>query len=335
MPAYRRSHPRRRKPLLIAALVVITVLIGAGSAIELTQRSASTRARVAPRRAVTASTIRSTSRSLDRSFSPSSPSSRVRTGPPAVRPAVLTPGGMWWGVDSSGPITAEAISNVRGWYQGATPQFWGRYLGGDYAVTRAELAYARSQGIYVYLIVNDSNCSQCPGGDICGNDLTPAQARTDALQALHAASAVGVPEGAVLFKDIEQIASCRGEPSAAYLTAWYHTLRNTDYRTGFYGNAYQQNYDFPRGYCAAARDHDFATDVILDMNQPEPRLGVARGTTGPRNAPPFAPTAPSCAPKRATVLWQYGESTDPDNYTDIDQARPDIPGLLTPDGTTT
>lgn len=251
-----------------------------------------------------------------------------------VRPAGLTRGGMWWGVDSSGPITAAAIDNVRGWYQGATPQFWGRYLSGDYAVTREELAFARSQHIYVYLLVNDSNCSQCSGGDICGNDQTAAQAHADALAAITAARGLGVRRGAVLFKDIEQVSSCRGEPSGDYLIGWWQTLRSSDYRTGFYGNTNQQNYDFPVGYCAAvAHDPRFRRDVVLDMNEPEPRIGAPQGSTGPKNAPPFAPFSPSCAARTATVIWQYGESTDQDNYTDVDQARPDLHGLLAPDGT--
>jgi hypothetical protein len=62
---------------------------------------------------------------------------------------------------------------------------------------------------------------------------------------------------------------------------------------------------------------------------------VPRGTTGPDNAPRFNPLVPWCAPDRATVIWQYGESLDPGNYTDIDQARPDTPGMLAPDGTVT
>lgn len=175
-----------------------------------------------------------------------SPASSEST--PPGPPAVLTPGGMWWGFDSSGPISAAALANVHGWYRGARPQFWGRYVSGDYGVSRAELAFARKQGIYVYLLVNDPNCSQCAGGgDVCGNDTTAAQARLDARAAIRAATGAGVGRGALLFKDIEQVSSCRGEPTPDYLNTWYRTLKHTDYVTGFYANAYQQNYDFPRG----------------------------------------------------------------------------------------
>lgn len=249
--------------------------------------------------------------------------------------AVRTRQGMWWGVDSSGPITAQAIDNVRGWYRGGEkPQFWGRYVSGHYAVSAEELSYARRQGIFVYLLVNDANCSQCANGnDICGHDRTPGQARTDALAATRAAAAVGVPAHTVLFKDIEQIGSCRGEPTATYLETWYGTLKSTHYRTGFYGNAHEQTFDFPRAYCAVvAKDKVFREEVALDMNEEEPQLGAPKGTVGPANAPRFNPLKPNCAPKSAVKIWQYGESTSAENYTDIDQARPDIDGLLAPDG---
>lgn len=213
-----------------------------------------------------------------------SPASQRSSAHPV--PAVVTPEGMWWGVDSSGPITAAAIDNVRGWYQGATPQFWGRYVGGPFAVSSAELAFAREHHIYVYLLINDRNCSLCGGVDVCGNDITASQARLDAREAIREATKVGVKRGAVLFKDIEQIGACRNEPTSAYLDTWYRTLKGTDYRTGFYGNVHQQDYDFPRAYCAArAQARDFAAEVALDMNEDEPRLGAARGTTGPHNAP--------------------------------------------------
>lgn len=35
------------------------------------------------------------------------------------------------------------------------------------------------------------------------------------------------------------------------------------------------------------------------------------------------------------MIWQYGESIDAANLTDVDQARPNTPGMLAPDGSTT
>ena len=93
---------------------------------------------------------------------------------------------------------------------------------------------------------------------------------------------------------------------------------------------------FPRAYCQVLRtDPRLGAEVLLDATEPEPDLGKPAGASGPRNAPPFRPATPPCAPPSATVIWQYGESIDDDNYADIDQVRPDTPGLLAPDGTVT
>jgi hypothetical protein len=270
------------------------------------------------------------------SSDPESPPPGHSVTPPAPPPRhpTLTAHGLWWGVDSSDPITADTLANVHYWYGGAQPQMWGRYLDGSYAVTRAELAFARQHGIYVYVIVPDENCSVCDGGaDICGNDHSSAQARADAATALRAAHALRIPAGTVLFKDIEQIGSCTTEPTATFLTSWYDAVRHSGYRVGFYGNSYRQFYNFPRAYCAAAaRDPAFVRNVTLDDNEPEPQLGADRNTIGPHNAPPFAPFTPHCAPDAATAIWQYGESVVGGNDTDVDQARPGAHGLIAPNG---
>lgn len=241
---------------------------------------------------------------------------------------------MWWGVDSTVPINAASLANVRDWYRGGyPPQVWGRYLGGRFAVRADELAFARAHHIYVYVIVPDDNCSGCTGGDSCGNDMTAAQARGDALGSAREARELGLPHEVVLYKDIEEVSSCRHEPTAQYLLTWYRTMLGSGFRTGFYGNVHEQFYEFPRAYCAAAKiSPAFRSDVLLAMNEDEPRLGAPRGSTGPHDAPAFEPKSPSCAPAAATVIWQYGESRDDDNWTDVDQVRPDAPGLLAPDG---
>ena len=279
------------------------------------------------------------------SSGPTSPSSGGPTSPPAppvgrVSPqhGQLTPRGLWWGVDSTTPISDASLANVRSWYVGSPkPLVWGRYIGGTYTVTRAELAFARAHGIAVYLVVPDRNCSVCDGGgDVCGADHTAEQARSDATAAVRAADRTGVPARVTLFKDIEQIGSCTGELSAEYLRAWYDTVRRTQYRVGFYGNSNRQFYDFPRAYCAAVRgDPRLRHDVILAQDEPEPAISAPAGTIGPGTAPRFAPYVPSCAPRAATKIWQYGESTTSGNVTDVDEIIPGTPGLIAPDGTAT
>lgn len=258
--------------------------------------------------------------------------------PLAGSSAQRTPDGQWWGVDSTTAITSAALANVRGFYAGGhDPLVWGRYVSGSYGLRPGELDFARSHHIYVYLLVPDDDCSVCDGGrDVCGNDRTADQARADALDAVAAARREAVAAGATLFKDIEQIGSCEGELSPAYLDTWYRTVLGGPYRPGFYGNAFRPNYDFPVAYCQMIKaDPAAGRDLTLADDEPEPLIGAAPGSTGPANAPRFAPDTPACAPASATRIWQYGESLSAANVTDIDEVRPGTTGLLSPDGAVT
>jgi hypothetical protein len=235
-------------------------------------------------------------------------------------------------------MSEDVLGNVRDWYLGhRTPQVWGRYVSGHWALQPGELDFARRHGIYVYLLVPDSNCSVCDGGgDICGNDRTAAQAEQDARDAIQAALAEHIPAGAMLFKDVEQVGSCTGELTAAFLLAWFHALDGSPYRAGFYGNAYRQGYDFVLAYCAAiVHDPDFATHATLADDEPEPAISAPSQTIGPSTAPPFSPDVPACAAPGITRIWQYGESTTSANATDADEVLPGTAGLLAPDGIVT
>ena len=214
---------------------------------------------------------------------------------------------------------------------------WGRYVSGHYRLQPGELAFARAHGIYVYVLVPDSNCSVCNGGgDICGNDRTASQATSDAHEAVEAAELAGIPPGAMLFKDVEQVGSCTGELTPTFLRTWFHAVRQTQYLAGFYGNAYRQSYDFVQAYCAAVpEDPQFAAEATLADDEPEPAISAPRQTIGPADAPTFAPDAPHCAKPGVTRIWQYGESTDNANATDVDEVLPGTGGLIAPDGSVT
>ena len=240
-------------------------------------------------------------------------------------------------MDSTIAVNARSLGNVRDFYRTKrNPVAWGRYLVGDYAVHRAELAFAARQHIALYFLVPDKDCSGCAGGDRCGNDHSAAQARHDARVAISAARRLRLPRGVALFKDLEQVGACHGELSGRYVLAWFAQVRKSKYRPAFYGNTTAQDFDFPRAFCAAAAtDPGFSSRVVLAQDEPEPDIGDAQNTTGPRNAPRFTPKHPHCTSRAATGIWQYGESISDANDTDIDEIRPGTPGLLAPDGTVT
>ena len=79
---------------------------------------------------------------------------------PSVHAGSYTPAGNWWTVDSVDPVNAADLAAVRNWYQGGTPQVWGRYIsdiGG--ALTKTEINFAAQNGIYLFLLVAARNNS--------------------------------------------------------------------------------------------------------------------------------------------------------------------------------
>lgn len=311
---HRRARTRRLVVLLVPGL--LAVLAGCGHATPSARTSAASSAPVTAAEVATAS---------------ASAAPTVAVAPPVNS---VTPGGYWWGVDSSGPVGDAGLAAVKGWYQGATPTVWGRYLVGHYALQPGEVEWAAAHDIYLDLLIPDSNCSHCNGGrDICGNDRSAQQAMDDAQQTLAAAAAHGIKAGALLLKDLEQVGSCRGEPTGVYVNTWYEVVKTSQYRVGLYGNTTEQTWDFPTAYCAALTlDPQIGADVVIDGNEPEPQIGAPSGTSGPATAPDFAPFTPACAPAGSTKIWQYGESLDAGNYVDVDQVAPGMAGLLAPDG---
>ncbi|MCW2494740.1 glycoside hydrolase domain-containing protein, partial [Jatrophihabitans sp.] len=320
----------RSVALVLTLLVVAGCSAGAGSRPPRGETSTTTSPAGSP-----------ASASSPSASSPSGPSIEPSTTPPSTPASPplhpLTRAGLWWGVDSTTAIGDASLDNVRDWYRDVDrPLVWGRYVSGHYAADAAELGYARRHGIYVYLLVPDSNCSQCSGGgDLCGNDRTAAQAHADADDAVAAAERLHVPAGAMLVKDVEQVGSCTGELTATYLRAWFDTVSGTPYLVGFYGNSYRQSYDFVHAYCTAILAEPLLGRVVLADDEPEPEIGAPRGAIGPHNAPRFAPDRPHCADPSVTRIWQYGESLDNANATDVDEVLPGTAGLLAPDGTVT
>jgi hypothetical protein len=329
---------RRRARFAVAALACLVLAVtGAGCSSEPADpRGAQSGASSASDLPLTSASTGTTAPAPTKVSTPAPTSAPTQTPPGiAARHDQLTPHGLWWAVDSTVPITASSLANVRSWYLGSpTPLFWGRYVNGRFALRAGELAFARAHHIGVYMIVPDDNCSICDqGGDVCGQDRTVGQARADARAAVIAAVRAGVPARVTLFKDIEQVGSCTGELSAEYLLGWYQYVRKTRYRVGFYGNTHQQDYDFPRAYCAAlAAAPQIGGEVGLAQDEPEPAIGAPRRSVGPANAPRFAPYVPRCVPRKVVRIWQYGESTTGDNVTDVDEIVPGTRGLIAPDG---
>lgn len=137
----------------------------------------------------------------------------------------------YWGVDSAAPVTTK-ISTTRG--KSVTlfdyvvdslkrvPSFWGRYVGGRHQITPEESDYIfeRSEGKCRILIVYNGthdNTNSVRGDFDAGV--------RDANKAVAAAAGVGVPNGVMIWGDIEGA----WQPSAAWFQGWWDAMYKGPY----------------------------------------------------------------------------------------------------------
>src|SRR5207248_7679905 len=138
------------------------------------------------------------------------------------------------GVDSADPITPVFLADIASSL--GTPQFFGRYLSGRYAMTADEVRFAFSQGIRI--LVLDARRGPTP-------DLGYAAGQLAATNAVASAVELGVPSGVGIFRDVETDATI----DSGFVRGYVDTLRGSSYVAGFYGNP--ANGAFSSAYCGA------------------------------------------------------------------------------------
>lgn len=224
----------------------------------------------------------------------------------------------YWGVVSS--RAANAVVPVPGeptlfefiTQQVKQPQFWGRYLSGPYQLTPGERDFLFAQGCRVLLIYNAAT----PGGEY-------QRGAADALQAIQAAQALGVPPGVSLYADIETHVLT----SPDWLRGWWETMSASVYGNpgGFYCNPSSENAaNFTVPYCqaitsAANRQAGGGLRFNPLLFSSAPRMGCAFDRAS------YTPLEPPCAPGSA-VIWQYAlgcfqDANAPRGLCDMDLAN--------------
>ncbi len=200
-----------------------------------------------------------------------------------------------WGVDSARTANSTAVGGATTFdyvaqRAGVAPAFWGRYIGGKYAMTSPEVAYLHAKGAKVLVVYNGATDSpkSVLGGTVEG--------QKDAGSAAAAATALHIPPGVAIYSDIE--GSWAVTPD--WLRGWVTTLIEKNYAPGFYGDCTSVA-PFARAYCAALKvDPALAASHLWNM---EPELNP-QCRAGPA-APAYAPSIPPCGGN--VVLWQYTE----------------------------
>jgi Domain of unknown function (DUF1906) len=204
-------------------------------------------------------------------------------GPPPPPPP--PPGDILWGVDSTTRIDQPGfLASVESFY--GTPQFFGRYLGNDYALTAAEVSLAHSRGIKLLLVKQSGTTS--PVSYAAGNQR--------AAQAVADARGLGVPAGVAIFGNLEADYTI----GAGWIQGWYDGIAAAGFAPGFYANP--RTGSFNGAYCEAVAANGAIGQSYIWSSNPSP------GPTERELAPRFGPTAPSCASR--TDAWQYGIVTN-------------------------
>ncbi|MEA2301726.1 MAG: hypothetical protein QOE44_2261, partial [Solirubrobacteraceae bacterium] len=188
-----------------------------------------------------------------------------------------------WGVDSADPVTTSMLSQLDSTL--GHPDFFGRYLGGPFAVQKSEVDLAFSQGVSILLIEDRPTINHQLVGSAAGTAAADAAAAS--------AAALGAPAGTGIYVDIETGDTVDG----GFIQGWYDEIRAKGYTPGYYGNP--ANGAFSGAYCSTSAA---TSTTAVWSSEFEP------GRSTKATAPAFGPATPPCASD--TNLWQYGIPSD-------------------------
>lgn len=209
-----------------------------------------------------------------------------------------------WGVDSATNVTEDLYQCVLNNY--GKPEFWGRYLvrveGAAEGITRKEVELLHNSGTKILPIYSNFLIA-----------IGEREGRIMAQNAAFHAKRLGIPEGTMLFANVENFF----EVDAAWVNGYVEAMRPTGYKPGFYHDPDEGN--FSSAYCqAVSQNKQVAVQSVLWSAEPEP------GITSRRDAPEFDPAKPTC---QANVwAWQYGrdDTTCPIDTNLIDRRLHDM-----------
>jgi len=174
---------------------------------------------------------------------------------------------------------------------GVAPAFWGRYIGGRFAVTSSEAAFLHGKGARILVTYNGATDSP---DSVRG---TFAEGQNDAGKAASGAMALHIPAGVAIYADIE--GSWLVNPQ--WLEGWVAALAQKKYAPGFYGDCTPTS-PFAVSYCAARKANPALPASLLWSMEPE--LNSSKCHAGSQ-APAYSPALPACG--ESAVLWQYSE----------------------------
>lgn len=198
---------------------------------------------------------------------------------------------MIFGVDSTAPANVRLTNgyHMYDWVMrmNRVPAFWGRALTGEDAVSAEELAYLRKKNCKIALILRD----------LTEAGVSASNGTADALRAVEAAKALGVPqnEGIALFAEIRPEWSVNHN----WMISFAQALKANGYRPGFIGNTdSSKNFNFDRQ----------CSHYVQATAEAEQFRAVYWATEPKEDDEPTAwtPFAPSALTPEEIGLWRRG-----------------------------
>jgi hypothetical protein len=203
---------------------------------------------------------------------------------------------MHWGVDSARSSNTPALDGATLAFDAVTnragqpPEFWGRYIGGNYSLTATEAAFLHAANCKILLTYNGTSNS---AGSVQGGF---AEGQQDAATAIAAAQALTVPAGTAIYADVEG----DWNPTSDWIRGWATAVAAANFTPGLYCDPTHGS-TFDIAYCVASAAEPIVTGMYLWALHPEPNPQcMAAGA-----APAFGPYTPSCGGN--SFLWQYTE----------------------------
>lgn len=193
------------------------------------------------------------------------------------------------------------------------PNFWGRYITGENALTPQEIQFIHRSGCKIAAIFGDIDLDQTETGEQ-GTVAEQKALKTDeekgtsdAQKALDAAAKLSIPIGNAIFLEV----NASVDVTTDYLKGFAKALVQRGYTPGFIANT-DSHFDFSRRLCRGYRNEPELFNQCL-LWAVSPTLQEYDGTTDSHLIYPdvWSPHVPSCLKRSKVAIWQYGGQCHP------------------------